>query len=240
QRVRRPGGPPLRGDGPPGPLLSVSTRGRIGILKAAVWVGALAPAANLARGAWSGGLGADPVESLLQGTGTWALVLLLVTLAVTPIRRVTGWNAVIRVRRLLGLFSYFYAVLHVGVYVVLDQGLAPAFILEDVAERPWITAGAGAFLILTLLAGTSTRGWIRRLGRAWRRLHRAVYAAGGLVVLHALLQVKADAREPLVFGAVFSALMLFRLPWRRVGRALDRLRDRAGPGKASTSTASAG
>ncbi len=218
----------------------MSTRARIGLLKAAVWIGALAPAAHLGRGAWTGGLGADPVESLLHGTGTWALVLLLVTLAVTPIRRLTGWNAVIRVRRLLGLFSFFYAALHVGVYLVLDQGLAPAFILEDVAERPWITAGAGAFVVLTLLAGTSTRGWIRRLGRAWQRLHRTVYAAGALVVLHVLWQVKADAREALLFAAAFSALMLFRLAWGRLGEALTRLRSREGCTKASTSTASAG
>lgn len=218
----------------------MSTRARIGLLKAAVWIGALLPAWHLARDAWTGGLGADPVESLLHGTGTWALVLLLVTLAVTPIRRVTGWNAVIRVRRLLGLFSFFYAALHVGVYLVLDQGLAPAFILEDVAERPWITVGAGAFVILTLLAGTSTRGWIRRLGRTWRRLHRTVYAAGALVVLHVLWQVKADAREALLFAAAFSALMLFRLPWRRLGEAITRLQRREGCTKASTSTASAG
>lgn len=191
---------------------------RIVVAKTAVWAVALAPALSLLRRTLIGALGADPVETLLHSTGTWGLVLLLVTLGVTPLRRITRWNAVIRVRRLLGLFAYFYAVLHVGVYLVLDQGLAPHFILEDVAERPYVTAGAGAFLILTLLAVTSTRGWIRRLGRGWRRLHRLVYLAGALVVAHFLWQVKADAREPLLYAAAFALLMSFRLPWKRLTR----------------------
>lgn len=218
----------------------MSTRAKWASAKVAVWIAALAPAAAMVRGAFTGELGADPVETLLHGTGTWALVILLVTLAVTPIRRLLGWNGVIRLRRLLGLFSYFYGVLHVGVYLVVDQGLALAFIVEDAAERPYVTAGAGAFLILTALAVTSTRGWIRRLGRVWQRLHRAVYAAGGLAVFHVLWQVKADARKALLFAAAFGVLMLFRVPWRKAGALLGRVRKGRTGRPPSTSTASAG
>lgn len=185
-------------------------------IKTGVWAAALLPFAALVRGALIGDLGADPVETLLHRTGTTGLVLLLVTLAVTPVRRVTGWNRVVKLRRLLGLFAYFYAVLHVGVYLAIDQGLALGFILEDVAERPYVTAGAGAFLILTALAVTSTRGWIRRLGRRWRHLHRLVYPAGALVVLHFVWQEKVLTLEVLGYALVFAGLMLFRVPWRKL------------------------
>lgn len=209
------------------------------LAKTGVWIAALAPAARLLHGVvGDGDLGADPVEALLHSTGTWALVLLLLTLSVTPVRRATGWNRVIRFRRLLGLFSYFYAVLHLGVYLVLDQGLALGYIGEDVVERPYVTAGAGAFLVLTLLALTSTRGWIRRLGAAWRTLHRLVYAGCALAVVHFLWQVKADAREPLVYAAVFLLLMVARVPRDRLKRLLRgpgrRFRDvSSGPGGVS-------
>ncbi|MDX1568354.1 MAG: protein-methionine-sulfoxide reductase heme-binding subunit MsrQ [Longimicrobiales bacterium] len=202
-----------------------------------MWGGALFPLGWLLRGMLVGGLGADPVETLLHQTGTWGLILLLVTLSVTPVRRITGWNRVVKLRRLLGLFSYFYATLHVGIYLVLDQSLAPSFILEDVIERPYVTAGAGAFLILSLLAWTSTRGWIRRLGRRWQRLHRLVYAAGALVVVHFLWQVKADAREALVFTTIYVALMLFRVPWSRLISGLKKTvhEDRGAPTPTPTS-----
>lgn len=194
-------------------------KGKTGVrlLKTAVWVLALLPAGGLVRGVLTGELGADPVETLLHRTGTSGLILLLATLAVTPARRLTGWNPVIRIRRLLGLFSFFYALCHVGVYLVLDQGLAFGYVLEDVAERPYVTAGAAAFVILLALAATSTRGWIRRLGRRWRTLHRWVYGAGGLAVLHFIWGAKADLREPLTYALVFGALMLFRLPRPDVG-----------------------
>lgn len=198
----------------------MNARARVLWTKAAVWVVGLLPFGRLLRGMWVGELGADPVETLLHQTGTWGLILLLVTLSVTPVRRVTGWNRVVKLRRLLGLFAYFYAVLHVATYVVLDQSLAPSFIVEDVIERPYVTVGAGAFLILSLLALTSTRDWIRRLGRRWQTLHRLVYVAGALGVVHFLWQVKADAREALVFASVYAALMLFRLPWSRLLSAL--------------------
>jgi len=215
----------------------MNARARILWTKAALWVMGLLPLALLVRGMLAGELGADPVETLLHQTGTWGLILLLVTLSVTPLRRLSGWNRVVKMRRLLGLFAYFYGVLHVGVYVVLDQALAPAFIVEDVIERPYVTAGAGAFLILSLLAVTSTRGWIRRLGRRWQRLHRLVYVAGALVVVHFFWQVKADTREALVFASVYAALMLFRLPWSRLFSALPATArgDRGGPTPTPTS-----
>lgn len=204
----------------------MTARRRVLLLKAVIWCLALLPAGILVRGALSGDLGADPVETLLHWTGTSGLALLLVALAVTPLRRATGWNGVVRVRRLLGLFSFFYAALHVGVYLVVDQGLALGFILEDVAERPYVTAGAGAFAILVALAVTSTRGWIRRLGRRWQTLHRLVYVAGALAVLHFLWGAKADLREPLLYALVFAGLMAFRLPpggRRALSRAVEEL-----------------
>lgn len=184
--------------------------------KALVWVAALAPAAWLGWRAYAGGLGANPIEEITHQTGWWALTLLLVTLSVTPIRRLTGWHRVIRFRRLLGLFAFFYATLHFLTYLVLDQFFAFGYILEDIMERPFITVGFAAWLILLSLAATSTTGWIRRLGKKWRRLHRLVYVAAGLGSLHFLWKVKADTREPLIFITVLAVLLLLRLPAARV------------------------
>jgi len=185
------------------------------VLKVAVWVVGLAPLFWTAVRFFSDGLGANPVETLLLYQGRAALILLLLTLTVTPVRRFTGWNRVIKARRPLGLFSFFYASLHLAIYLGLDQGLAWGFILEDIVERPYITVGFGAFLLLTPLAVTSTKGWIRRLGKRWQRLHRLVYPAAGLAVLHFYWKVKADTLWPLVAAAVLAALLLVRLPWVR-------------------------
>lgn len=187
-------------------------------IKAAIWAAALTPAAWLAWDGFWGGLGANPVEAIMLRTGWWGLVLLTVTLAVTPLRRLTGWNSIVRVRRLLGLFAFFYICLHLTNYVVVDQWFDFSMILEDITERPFITVGFAAWLILLSLAVTSTRGWIRRLGRKWQRLHRLVYVAAGLGTLHFYWKVKADTREPLVFIAILAVLLLLRLP------ALRRLR----------------
>jgi sulfoxide reductase heme-binding subunit YedZ len=163
-------------------------------------------------GFFADGLGANPVEALLHLGGRWALILLLLTLAVTPLRRLTGWNRVIKVRRLLGLFAFFYASLHLLIYLGLDQGFAWSFLLEDVLERPFITVGSVAFLLLVPLAVTSTRGWIRRLGKRWQRLHRLVYLAAALGVVHFYWNVKADTFWPLVAGGVLGLLFLLRAP----------------------------
>ncbi len=185
------------------------------VLKAAVWLLGLAPLAWGGAGFLTGRLGANPVEALLHLAGDWALVFLLLGLSVTPLRRYAGWSRLLKVRRLLGLFAFFYASLHFMVYLVLDQGLAWSFILEDVAERPFITVGFGAFLLLAPLALTSTRGWIRRLGRKWQALHRLVYPAAVLAVVHFYWKVKADTFWPLVAGGILALLLLVRLPLRR-------------------------
>ena len=191
--------------------MRLSKRGWIAA-KTAIWVAALIPAAYLAWNGARGGLGANPIEAVQLRTGWWGLVLLTVALAISPVRRLTGWHSIVRVRRLLGLFAFFYICLHLTNYVVLDQWFAFDMILEDITERPFITVGFGAWLILLALAITSTRGWIRRLGRNWQRLHRLVYAAAGLGALHFFWKVKADTREPLIFIAILAILFLLRMP----------------------------
>ena len=180
-------------------------------LKWGIWLLGLAPLAWGFYGLAFDGLGANPIEALLHVMGRWGLVFLLLSLAVTPLRKATGWNPIIRTRRLLGLFAFFYATLHFLVYLVLDQGLAWTFILEDIASRPFITVGFASFILLVPLAATSTRGWIRRLGRNWRRLHRLVYPAGILAVIHFYWKVKADTFWPLVAGGVLATLLLARV-----------------------------
>jgi sulfoxide reductase heme-binding subunit YedZ len=190
-------------------------------LKLPVWVLGMGP---LAWGVWAffaDELGANPVETLLLVPGRWALVFLLLGLAVSPVRRFTGWNRIIRVRRLLGLFAFFYASLHFLIYLAVDQGFAWSFILEDIAERPFITVGFAALVLLVPLAVTSTRGWIRRLGRRWQLLHRLVYPATALGALHFYWKVKADTFWPLVAAGILAALLLARVPgWtaRAAGR----------------------
>lgn len=195
--------------------MSAARTGNRGIVaaKAAVWAVCLFPAARLARGALQGDLTANPIEYITLQTGWWALVLLLASLAITPLRRITGYNPLIRFRRLLGLFAFFYVALHLATYVGLDRFFDFAGIGEDIAKRPYITVGFGAFLLLVPLALTSTRGWIRRLGRRWQLLHRAVYLSAGLAVLHFYWKKssKSDVGEPLLFAAILGTLLLVRL-----------------------------
>ena len=193
------------------------------ILKTALWVAALTPFANLLYRTATSGLGANPIEEVTHETGEWALILLLATLAVTPLRRVTGWNRLAGLRRPLGLFAFFYATLHFLTYLVLDQYFGFAYILDDIRERPYITVGTAALLLLIPLAVTSTKGWIRRLGKRWTKLHRLVYVSAALAVLHYVWLVKADLRRPLVFAAILALLLLLRTPPARA--ALERVRD---------------
>jgi methionine sulfoxide reductase heme-binding subunit len=172
----------------------------------------LVPAARPTVGLFSDGLGADPVEALTHGTGDWALRLLLGSLAITPLRRL-GLRVLAPFRRTLGLLSFFYACSHLLVYVLLDQGLDLGFIWEDVIEHPFVSVGFASFLCLLPLAITSTRGWIRRLGRRWIQLHRLVYVAAVAAVVHFIWLVKADLREPLVYAGVLAALCAVRLAW---------------------------
>lgn len=185
---------------------------RIVAAKAVVWALCLAPAVWTGLEAAAGDLGANPIETVLLRTGWWTLVLLVASLAVTPLRRLSGWHRLVRFRRLLGLFAFAWATAHLLGYVVLDQWFAWSFIVEDITERPFILAGFTAWCLLLPLAATSTRGWIRRLGPRWGRLHRLVYVAAGLGVLHFYWKVKADTREPLVFAAILAVLLAARLP----------------------------
>lgn len=163
----------------------------------------------------AGRLGPDPITALLHRTGWWALALLLVGLALTPLGRLAGRGGAVRLRRPLGLLAFAYATLHLLVYVGLDQFFALGYLVEDLLDRPFIAAGAAAWLILLALAVTSTRGWSRRLGAGWGRLHRLAYVAAGLGVLHFYGLVKADVREPLIFAGILLVLLALRLPARQ-------------------------
>ena len=179
-------------------------------VRPAAWAGGLVPLALLVAAGFTGGLGAEPIEETTHRTGFAALLMLMLTLAVSPVRRWTGWNWLAPARRTLGLCAFLYACLHLAIYLV-DQGFSPGFIAEDVLERTYITVGFAAFLLLVPLALTSTKAAIRRMGNRWQKLHRLVYLAAGLGVLHFLWLVKKDLRDPLVFAAVFALLMLARL-----------------------------
>ncbi len=172
----------------------------------------LAPLARLIWLATSNGLGANPIEFITRSTGTWTLVALLLTLAVTPLRRLSGWNSLLRYRRMLGLFAFFYASLHFTTYIWLDQFFDPASITKDIIKRPFITIGFAAFLLLWPLAVTSTNTMMRRLGRRWQQLHRLIYLIGLLGVLHYLWLVKKDLTQPLIYGVALLVLLSLRLP----------------------------
>ncbi len=175
----------------------------------------LLPLAALLYAGFAGELGANPVETVTHRTGDWALRLLLLTLACTPLRGLSGWAWPLQLRRMLGLYAFFYASLHALTYFVLDLELDLGGLWDDIAERPYITVGFSAFVLLVPLAATSTRRMMKRLGRHWQRLHRAVYAIGVLAVLHFLWLVKADLREPLIYAAVLAVLLGYRV-WKRL------------------------
>jgi sulfoxide reductase heme-binding subunit YedZ len=182
--------------------------------KAAAHALALLPLALLVQGVRGDSLGADPVAAITHATGEWALRLLLLGLALTPLRRLLGQAWPLRFRRLVGLYAFFYACLHLATYLVLDLGAYWQQVFADIVKRPYITVGFAAWLLLLPLALTSTRWAMRRLGRRWGLLHRAVYAAAALAVLHFLWLVKSDLREPGVYAAILALLLGLRLYWR--------------------------
>lgn len=182
-------------------------------IKVVVFALCLLPLGHLAYGIATDSLGANPIEAVTRGLGDWALRLLLITLAVTPLRRLTGLPWLLRPRRMLGLFTFFYAVLHMLTYVWLDQFFDWGFILKDIVKRPFITVGFLSFVLLIPLAVTSTNAMMRRLGRNWSRLHKVVYAIAILAVLHFWWMVKADVREPALYAGVLAVLLGLRLLW---------------------------
>ena len=181
------------------------------LVKPAIFLLALVPAGLLVRGLVDGNLGVNPAETLQLETGIWALRFLLASLAITPLRRLFGWNRLVQYRRMLGLFAFFYATLHLLTYVVLDRYFDWAGVVEDVAKRPFITLGMLAFTLMIPLALTSTKGWIRRLGRKWQTLHRLVYFAAIAASLHFIWKVKVAIGEPVYYAAILGVLLAIRL-----------------------------
>jgi sulfoxide reductase heme-binding subunit YedZ len=181
--------------------------------KVCVFLLCLIPFAWLATRTLTGRLGINPVEDLELTTGIWALRFLVLTLAVTPVRRLTGWNRLIQYRRMLGLFTFFYACVHFAIYIGIDQFFAWDFIIKDVVKRPFITMGFTAFVLMIPLALTSTKGWIRRLGRKWQLLHRLIYISGVCAAIHYLWKVKVMIGSPVYYAAGIALLLAFRAVW---------------------------
>ena len=211
---------------------------RIAASKPLVFLLCLLPLGLLMLDSWRGTLGPDPVAELEHASGIWALRMLLATLAITPLRALGGWNGIVRYRRMLGLFAFFYASVHLAIYLVVDLGGFWSQIFAEIAKKPFITAGFLAWLLMIPLAATSTKGMIRRLGRRWQTLHRLVYAAALGAVLHFLWLVKYGETiavlEPVVYAAIFALLMFARVPeWlarrRRRMSARDRASEADGP-----------
>jgi sulfoxide reductase heme-binding subunit YedZ len=179
----------------------------------ALWLGGLLPVLQIVRGIVTGDLGADPIRTIELTTGLGGLIMLLVSLAITPVRRATGLAELIRLRKPAGLFAFGLASLHFATYLVFDHSLDPTRVVEDIIEHPWVLAGFTAWLVMVPLAATSSASAIRRLGgRRWRVLHRGAYLAAIGGVLHFLWLVKKDVREPYVYIAVLVLLLALRLP----------------------------
>jgi sulfoxide reductase heme-binding subunit YedZ len=192
---------------------------RLWAWRAAAWALGIVPLLICVKLIIQSRLGANPVEFLEHYTGDWTLRLLLATLAMTPLRMLTRLNEPIRVRRILGLWTYAFLCLHFSMYLVFDLGFSMTQLAEDLVKRTYITLGFTAWLLLLPLAITSTAGWQRRLKRRWITLHRFIYPAATLGAIHFLWLVKADKREPLIYLSILLALLAFRLPWARMMRA---------------------
>ena len=190
------------------------TAGDVKFAKVLISVNALVPLAFLLYDWSQGRLGANPIEFFLRATGALTLVFLLITLAVTPARKIFGRNDLIKYRRMIGLYAFFYACLHVITYSIFDKGLHLSAIVADVIQRPFIAVGMAAFLMLVPLAVTSTNGWVKRIGgKKWSRLHKLSYVIAVLGVIHFWMIVKSDVFYPVLFGLVLSALMGWRI-WK--------------------------
>lgn len=200
------------------------------LLKPIVFLACLVPFVRLVAGGLSDSLGANPIDAITDVTGDWTLRFILITLAVTPIRRLAGWNQIIRFRRMFGLFAFFYGTLHLSTYIVLDQFFGWSFILADIAKRPFITMGMLGFTLMIPLAVTSTAGWIRRLGgRRWQQLHRLIYVTAVAGMIHWLWLVKVVSTEQQVYAGVLTVLLGMRVwwwAWRPKAKAVPATRPR--------------
>ena len=183
------------------------------VFRRLVFAAALVPAAALTYGAFTNNLTANPIDYITDTTGVTALTFLTLSLTITPLRRLTGRNELIKLRRTLGLFAFFYACLHLSTWIILDWFFDFASMASDIVDRPFITLGMTTFLLLLPLAVTSTAGMIRRLGKRWQQLHRLVYLAGITAVVHFWWVVKADFREPRLWALALSVLLGFRAWW---------------------------
>jgi methionine sulfoxide reductase heme-binding subunit len=207
----------------------VNSRSRIRLQKAATFALCCVPLAKIGVDAFTGGLGANPIEAILNRLGFWTLTFLTLSLVPTPAKTLLGVAWPIRLRRMVGLFAFSYGVLHVTFYVAVDQGLDLGLVVEDVTKRGFQAVGMAPLLLLVPLAVTSTDRWVRRLGYArWKRLHRLVYVAAILGIVHFTWRVKADLRRPSIFAIAIGALLLARLvPWiagrRRAARRAERV-----------------
>lgn len=192
--------------------------------KPLVFTACLVPFAWLQFRAFTGRLSANPIEDITLTTGIWALRFLVLTLAITPVRRLTGWNRLIAYRRMLGLFAFFYAIQHVAIYVAdvtaVEGSFALAPVLRDIVKRPFITAGMIAFVLMVPLAITSTKGWIRRLGRRWQLLHRIIYISAIAAAIHYLWKVKVIIGSPVYYAGIIGLLLAFRVVWALRGRVV--------------------
>ena len=192
-------------------VLSPRTALKKRLAKVVLFAACLVPAGWLVRGMLIGDLGVNPAETIQLQTGRWALRFLLITLAVTPVRRLFHWNVVIQYRRMLGLFAFFYASLHFASYIVLDQYFAFDAMMTDVIKRPFITVGFAAFMLMVPLALTSTKGWIRRLGRRWQLLHRLIYVSAICAVVHFIWKVKLVIGDPVLYAGILAVLLGYRV-----------------------------
>jgi methionine sulfoxide reductase heme-binding subunit len=186
---------------------------RFGLFRTSIFAAALVPAAALVYGFFTNDLTANPIDYITDTTGYTAITLLMISLTITPLRRLTGHNELIRLRRMLGLLAFFYACLHFSTWLVLDWFFDFASMAADIVERPFITIGMLTFVLLIPLAATSTAGMIRRLGKRWQKLHRLVYLAAATAVIHFWWVVKADFREPRFFAVILAVLLGFRAWW---------------------------
>jgi sulfoxide reductase heme-binding subunit YedZ len=181
--------------------------------KVVIFVSALVPAALLVRGLFTGDLGINPAETIQLETGRWTFKFILLTLAVTPLRRLTGWNVLIQFRRMIGLFAFFYGTLHFASYWAFDLVFAVDRLFADIGKRPFILVGFLAWLSMLPLALTSTKGWIRRLGRNWARLHWLIYLTAVCAAVHFAWKVKVFTGDPVAYASVVGVLLGFRLVW---------------------------